>query len=643
MSGDFDQTNTTSQWFLPALVVSMATLFVVLLVTTVLVWLLARDRVEREVTEGRTIAEDAGRTMPVDERERPLVSPSGPAAEPIAAVKDVVTPITEPKIMPTHATDAAPVASPEAISIHEADAAADVPPAQRDAGAGSPVLPPGQDVATPTETRVVVERVVVPDPQARARASEQLTSTRGGQIRAATAAGEKRALAEALVKQAGREQNAAQRYVLLDQARSLAMDAGDLSLSLSVVGALERGFEIDTTALTAKVLNKLAKSVTSQKEHRTVAQTAVNCAQKAADAGNAEMAENLYVMAIGAARQLSDAQLEGTIQRRLAQLTPAQTQPALAPAAVDLANVVTSQEVAQANQALRQNPQDADAHLTVGKFLCFVKEDWRSGLAHLAHGSDDTLSKLARDDMHLPRTSKNLIDLADAWYDWGLETDGSPRQTAWLRALDDYKAASPQLIGTKKDRVDRRVAELTEAIEEQERTRALSQSWLAAPPGLVRSFEGHNEDVTALAVSADGALLASAAEDLTVRLWNIDNGQEVWKQRTKTSHLNGIVITPDPKFVICNYDDKRFAVMNATNGRLARYVGNSPMSPTAVRLSPDGLSLVWAARSRPPNVFVWSLAKDRAMGAYGEGRNSRISLESLRVAPDFLMRRARPI
>lgn len=59
--------------------------------------------------------------------------------------------------------------------------------------------------------------------------------------------------------------------------------------------------------------------------------------------------------------------------------------------------------------------------------------------------------------------------------------------------------------------------------------------------------------------------------------------------------------------------------MNATNGRLVRHVGNSPMSPTAVRLSPDGLSLVWAARSRPPNVFVWSLAKDQAMGAYGEG------------------------
>ncbi len=620
MSGDFEQSDARSQWVLPALVVGMATLFVVLLVTTVLVWLLSEDRVEHEVPEGWTLAEDASET--VLEGDRSLVSPSETETDPIAVVGGAVAPSVEPKIVPTHAVDAPPAVLPESVSTREADPAADadqVQPGEQKPGAGESESPPGDRMAAWTETRVVVERVVVPDPQARARALEQLTSTRGGQIRSATAAEDKRSVAEALVEQAGREQDAAQRYVLLEQARALAMDAGDLPLSLSVVGAMERGFEIDTTALTAEVLNKLAKSVTSQEEHRTVARSAVACARNAANTGNAELAEDLYVMALGAAREVSDAQLEGTIQRGLAQLAPAQAVPALAPATVDLANVVTSQEVAQANQTLQLNPQDADAHLTVGKFLCFVKEDWRTGLAHLARGSDTSLSKLARDDMHLPRTSKNLVDLADAWYNWGLQTDASTRKSAWSRALGDYIAASPQLIGTKKDRIDRRVAELTEAIEEQERIRALSQSWLAAPPGLVRSFEGHNENVTALAVSADGALLASAAEDRTVRLWNIDNGQEVWKQRTKTSHLNGIVITPDPKFVICNYDDKRFAVMNATNGRLMRHVGDSPMSPTAVRLSPDGLSLVWAARSRPPNVFVWSLAKDQAMGAYGDG------------------------
>ncbi len=71
--------------------------------------------------------------------------------------------------------------------------------------------------------------------------------------------------------------------------------------------------------------------------------------------------------------------------------------------------------------------------------------------------------------------------------------------------------------------------------------------------------------------------------------------------------------------MISNYDDSRFAVMSAEDGSVRRYLGNSPMSPTALRLSPDGHSLVWAARSRPPNLFVWNLARDQAVGAYGEG------------------------
>jgi WD40 repeat protein len=425
--------------------------------------------------------------------------------------------------------------------------------------------------------------------------------------------------AEALVKQAHQQPEAAHRYVLLDQARTLASDAGDLRLCLSIINEMGQAFEIDAGAMTVEVLKKLAPSVTRQDEHRLVAQTALTCGQRAAEAGDAEQAESLYVLALNATRQLGDAQLEGTIQRRLEQLTPAGADPGLPPAVANLTNAITSQQVVEANEALQRNPKDAAAHLTLGMFLCMVKEDWNAGLTHLAFGTDATLSKLARDDMLLPRTTKNLVDLGDQWYQWGLGKDPSTRRAAWARAVEKYKAASPRLTGSRKQQVDQRLAELATAINEQERVRTIGQSWLAAPPGLIRSFEGHQDHVTALAVSVDGSVLVSAAEDRTVRLWNVGSGQEIWKQRTPTSHLNGIVITWDGQFVISNYDDKQFAVMSAANGHLTRRVGESPMSPTALRLTPDGLSLVWAVRSRPPNMFVWGLAKDQAAGAYGEG------------------------
>ncbi len=156
------------------------------------------------------------------------------------------------------------------------------------------------------------------------------------------------------------------------------------------------------------------------------------------------------------------------------------------------------------------------------------------GLRHLAFSSDAQLSRLAREDILLPRTPKNLVDLADGWYDWGLEKDASTQEIVWARALDYYKQAdSPGLRGTRKEHIDQRVAELTAAFDERKQARSPGQSWGAAPPGQVRSFEGHQQNITALAISDDGSFLVSAAEDCTVRLWNLDSSQEVWRRRPR--------------------------------------------------------------------------------------------------------------
>jgi len=616
MADDVEQPDVKSPWLWTAIIVGMATLFVVLLLATVLVWLLKPDRAGPAVAESWSLTENAGEVIPAADQDPFVVSPAeSPTERPAQATAPPAT------------SNAAHRSSQPASDAWEGEAPAEPGPAATPAR--QEPRPPETESRAPApitpshlvENREIgrADRVAPPDPEALAQAVQELNVTSGVLIGAATTGEAKRSVAETLLKQAGRATSAAQRYALLDQARTLAVDAGDLRLSLSAIGELGRGFQTDTQTLTAEVLKKLAGSVTGRDEHRLVAQTAVACAQYAAGAGDNDLAESLYVVALGAARELADARLEGTIQRDLEALTPATTQPAIVPAAVDLSNAVTSQEVMQANEVLKRSPRDADAHLTVGKFLCFVKEDWSAGLPHLAYGSDASLSKLARNDMLLPRTAKNVVELADAWYELGLQADPSTRKAAWSRSLDQYQAARSQLTGMRRERVEGRVAELTDALDEQQRMRALSQSWLAAPPGLVRSFEGHEQHVTALAVSADGTLLASAAEDRTVRLWNVGDGQQRWRQSTRTSHLNGLVIAPDAQFVISNYDDKRFAVFGAADGRLARQVGDSPMSPTALRLSPDGLSLIWAARSRPPNLFVWSLAKDQAVGAYGEG------------------------
>ena len=58
-----------------------------------------------------------------------------------------------------------------------------------------------------------------------------------------------------------------------------------------------------------------------------------------------------------------------------------------------------------AQAKLRQDPNDAGANLTLGKYHCFVKGDWRQGLSMLVLGSDAALSGLAKEDLATQKLS----------------------------------------------------------------------------------------------------------------------------------------------------------------------------------------------------------------------------------------------
>jgi len=108
-----------------------------------------------------------------------------------------------------------------------------------------------------------------------------------------------------------------------------------------------------------------------------------------ADAGDKEQAESLYSWR-RSGPPAGDGQLEGH-SAPLGATDTGRAEPGLRPAAADLANTVTSQQVSRPTRRCsgtqgRRGPPDA------GKFFCFVKEDWNAGLAHLAFGSDAALS-----------------------------------------------------------------------------------------------------------------------------------------------------------------------------------------------------------------------------------------------------------
>ncbi|HET8846747.1 MAG TPA: hypothetical protein VFN35_35120 [Ktedonobacteraceae bacterium] len=76
--------------------------------------------------------------------------------------------------------------------------------------------------------------------------------------------------------------------------------------------------------------------------------------------------------------------------------------------------------------------------------------------------------------------------------------------------------------------------------------------WDVASGGLIRQFAGFVKDVCSLAFSPDGHFLA-AAGDQTVRLWDVNDGKELWSLPEPDEQLQ-------PRSVAWNFDSRFLAV-----------------------------------------------------------------------------------
>ncbi|MHB1425594.1 MAG: WD40 repeat domain-containing protein [Gemmataceae bacterium] len=110
-------------------------------------------------------------------------------------------------------------------------------------------------------------------------------------------------------------------------------------------------------------------------------------------------------------------------------------------------------------------------------------------------------------------------------------------------------------------------------------------------PILARKIQGHSATVRCLAFSTDGRLLASGEENWDIRLWNVSNGAEEKRLQGHIGRVRSLAFHPDGKTLASASWDGTVRLWHVATGRELMILQRGVGLVHAIAFSPDGTIL----------------------------------------------------
>lgn len=313
--------------------------------------------------------------------------------------------------------------------------------------------PDGPAPALPTEPHesenAPAVKLAVPPPHEQARSRKLFKELFASELKDHSATA-RLSLAAKLLSQADQvTDNPSDRFVLLVGACEASSEGGDLNLAERAADAASAIYNVDAAQLEAdSVLKVTLKPSNSTGVAVTVDEViaVVDLLIQARDISTAgRLLSSLQSMA---ARNPQAGRLVVERKKQLELL------------ATEVRRV--SQEADRAKRAgekLKVDPIDPNANLVVGRFRCFVVDDWKIGLPALAAGSDAVLAALAKNELARPTTAEEQLHVADKWNEISVRESGFAK--AHLRAHAEiwYSQSAAKSTGMAKSIAMKRLEE----------------------------------------------------------------------------------------------------------------------------------------------------------------------------------------
>jgi serine/threonine-protein kinase len=488
----------------------------------------AKDTADEESLTPRIVFSEVrpGPAPVLDRKPEPRPEPKPqPKPEPTPDPKPTPKPSPPTFEPPTPDADPSPVPAPEPELVPPPQLVAEARPEPAPKPVSKPVKP--ADPRTPVP---VAERLKEAETAIRELFKEDYKKVKHSELTA---------FAEHLLEQAGdTKDDAVTRFVLLREAGDVAARAADADLAFKAIEDLARDYAVDGRAMKIVALETSVREARTPERREVLAETTASLIDEAAAADRYAEATRLAKLAENAALLSGNkALITSTMTRRRDQEQLEKAYADLKPAAAVLA----------------ERPDDPEANLAMGRFLCLLKSDWTQGLAHLVQCSDERLQELARKELGGIETAAQEADLAGAWRDQARKERGTARNQMLLHALSLAKKALPELAGASKLKAEKLVAEIEKELPAES---------MPEPPGA--RFKGRwivpypNRVVREYNIDAKGKVehVAEGTLDSRNRLINV-------RQINRTAN-----VTRQGNDYLLDLDDGRLERLSLKGGRL---------------------------------------------------------------------------
>ncbi|MCA9178164.1 MAG: DUF1559 domain-containing protein [Planctomycetales bacterium] len=240
------------------------------------------------------------------------------------------------------------------------------------------------------------------------------------------------------------------RYVVLQAARVIAGQARDVQVGLEIIKLLTQHYRLDDQPLKVELLLAVGADLPSSQ-----IEAAMEVIQVAVKRGDFESASTLVRHAVSADRETHRNQ-KGKADENEELI------------ALKRRVEVGRSEYRKFRQELAEVVEGSPESLTiVGRYFCFVKEDWLQGLTMLSNCDDEELRDIARLELQDLPSPEQRLEIAEAWWKYGT-SQLRHRDTVWRHATLWFAAAESSLPdGLLRIKAEARLAEISRELGDE--------------------------------------------------------------------------------------------------------------------------------------------------------------------------------